>query len=182
MTVLKIRVVPDVEDDVFRDIQIGQSCTMEELYNCIIQSFGFRGDQMASFYMSNENWDKGHEIALMDMGGPSNLELPKEMSSALVGKIISEQEQKLILVYDFLKMWCFYLEVLDITNEEDDGKPKVIMTFGDAPNEDDKEMPDLMEGIEDEKSLSDYDDEFIDEFDDEDFDSQTFENIDDLDI
>jgi len=146
MQVLKIRVVPDVEADVFRDIQIGVDRSMKELYDSIIKTFGFRGDQMASFYLSNDEWDKGHEIALMDMGGTVG-DLPNDMASAISGEIITHQEQKVILVYDFLKMWCFYLEVLDITEEDNDGTPEIIMSFGEAPIEDDKELPDLMDGI-----------------------------------
>ena len=36
-------------------------------FKSIIEAFEFRGDQMASFYVSNENWDKGEEISLLDL-------------------------------------------------------------------------------------------------------------------
>ena len=62
------RVVADIEEDVFRDIEILGSQNFEDLHDMIIESFDFTGDQMASFYMSDENWDKGEEIGLMDMG------------------------------------------------------------------------------------------------------------------
>src|SRR5690606_37739327 len=110
MKVIKFRVVPDVEEDVFRDIKIGGDHTFEELYLSIVNAFSFRGDQLASFYLSNDEWDKGHEIGLMDMGG-QNSELPTVMSEAILGELVTENEQKVILVYDFLKMWCFYIEV-----------------------------------------------------------------------
>ena len=189
MKVIKLRVVPDVEQDIFRDIEIGENQNFEAFYNFIIQTFGFRGDQLASFYLSNEEWDKGHEIALMDMGGPSPDGLPTEMRSAIIGDIIQNSGQKLILVYDFLKMWCFYIEVLSVEEKNEMlGVPEVVMSFGEAPDEDAKEMPDLMEGIDlgggDSASSgeADYDD-ILKEFDDIDnLESEGFENIDDLDI
>lgn len=183
---INIRVVPDVEEDVFRDIQIGTNQSFLDLYQAIIKIFGFRGDQLASFYLSNDEWDKGHEIALMDMGSPSPSGLPTEMSQATIGDLILKKEQKIILVYDFLKMWCFFMEVLDVVEIEGDGTPKVIMSFGEAPVEDDKELPDLMEGIDlgenEDKKKSEYED-ILDEFGDPDeFEDGGFENIDDLDI
>ncbi len=181
---INIRVVPDIEEDVFRDIQIGTNQTFLDLYKAIIAAFEFRGDQLASFYLSNEEWDKGHEIALMDMGTPGG-GLPTEMSQANIGEIITQKEQKIILVYDFLKMWCFFMEVLDVVDADGDGTPKTIMNFGKAPIEDDKELPDLMEGIDlggDEPKKSEYDD-LLDEFGDPDATGEGgFENIDDLDI
>ena len=39
----------------------------ESFFNAIIRAYDFQGDQMASFYISNENWDKGEEISLMDV-------------------------------------------------------------------------------------------------------------------
>ena len=114
MKVIKFRVVPDTEEDIFRDIQIGVDHTFEELYRSIINAFSFRGDQLASFYLSNDEWDKGHEIALMDMGGQPG-EIPGVMNAAILGDIITTVEQKVILVYDFLKMWvAFTLRLLTL--------------------------------------------------------------------
>ena len=69
MGALKFRVLLDTEQEseIFRDIIIDEDDNFESLYNAIISSFRFQGDQMASFYISNDNWDKGHEISLMDM-------------------------------------------------------------------------------------------------------------------
>ena len=59
------------------------------------------------------------------------------------------------------------------------------MAFGNAPKEDDKELPDLFEGIEMEADPSLPADADMNEFgdgDDDDFEPGEFENIDDLDI
>ena len=61
MAGLKFRVLLDSKDQekVFRDILISDSDNFESFYKAIISSFRFEGDQMASFYMSNDDWDKG---------------------------------------------------------------------------------------------------------------------------
>ena len=69
MGALKFRVLLDTDQDaeIFRDILVDENDNFESLYQAIIASFRFEGDQMASFYMSNDDWYKGHEISLVDM-------------------------------------------------------------------------------------------------------------------
>ncbi|MFB0997258.1 MAG: hypothetical protein QMC28_00960, partial [Flavobacteriales bacterium] len=57
----KFRVLIDTleEENAFRDIVVDSSSTFEVLNNMIVQAFKFKGDQVASFYLSNDEWDKG---------------------------------------------------------------------------------------------------------------------------
>ena len=69
MAGLKFRVLLDSNDknEVFRDILISDNDNFESFYHAILNAYQFSDDQMASFYMSNDMWDKGHEISLFDM-------------------------------------------------------------------------------------------------------------------
>ena len=165
------RIVPDIEEDIFRDIEIKGDQSFEDLHNAIIEAFGFQGDQMASFYMSNESWEKGEEIGLMDMGFGEEAG-PRTMRTTLIENMIAEKNQKILYLYDFLKMWIFYVELIDINNSEEGAKyPKVVREFGEAPDEESKEIPDLLEGMVDdsfeEEEESDEIDDIFNEFDDE---------------
>ena len=51
-----MRVILDTETDVIRDFEIESTSTLEELHDAVSQSFGFAGNEMASFYRSDENW------------------------------------------------------------------------------------------------------------------------------
>ena len=57
----------DTDEDIFRDLEIRETDTLEDLHNIITQSFGFDGTEMASFYISNDTWDQGEEISLFDL-------------------------------------------------------------------------------------------------------------------
>ena len=57
----------DSEGDIFRDIEIRETDTLEDLHNSITQAFGFEGSEMASFYLSDDEWNQGEEISLFDM-------------------------------------------------------------------------------------------------------------------
>ncbi|MEM9022857.1 MAG: hypothetical protein AAGB22_03900, partial [Bacteroidota bacterium] len=87
--IVQFRVVIDHEDDVFRDIEIRVDQSFEALHLAIQQAFGFDDSQMASFYQSNENWDKGEEIGLMDMA-EEGMGF-RTMSNTLLGDVISDR-------------------------------------------------------------------------------------------
>lgn len=174
MNTLVLRIVVDTEDDIFRDIEIRNDQNFEELHDAIIRSFNFGGDQMASFYMSNENWEKGQEIGLMDVSAFDGDKSTPSMKNTRIQDLLNEKNQKMLYVYDFLKMWIFYVEVIHIGEVEDnENYPKVIREFGEAPDENSKEVPDLFEGLDldlddnDDFGMMD-DDEDFDDFDDDD--------------
>jgi hypothetical protein len=179
------RVVVDTKEDSFRDIEIASNATFESLHNAIIEAYEFRGDQMTSFFMSDDDWEKGEEISLMDMG------FGKSMSDTKLDEMMEADGQKILYVYDFLKLWVFYVELVKtnaVATRSD--LPAIILKIGKSPNEDDKEIPNLLEGMTDfdgsssksnevEDFYKTYGDEFNDDLDD---DFEGFENIDDLDI
>ncbi len=132
--IVKLRVLLDFEEDVFRDIEVATSNSFQDLHNMVQEAFGFDNSQMASFYMSNEDWEKGQEITLMDMGQAEE-PIPL-MSSVSVGDMIEHQGQKLLYVFDFFLMWCFYIDVISVTENTDNIiLPRIVQSFGDAPEQ-----------------------------------------------
>ncbi|WP_299388096.1 hypothetical protein [uncultured Lacinutrix sp.] len=152
----------DTEEDIFRDLEIKETDTMEDLHNTITQSFGFDGTEMASFYLSDDQWNQGEEISLFDMSeGMNEVRLMNETS---LSDTVHEAQTKLIYVYDFLSMWTFYVELADIA-EEDEGVdyPNLMFVQGQVPDD----APDKI--FEAEK------DEFDDDFDVNDYDNLDFD-------
>lgn len=177
MAGLKFRVLLDSEDanEVFRDILIADSDNFESFYRAITKAFKFSDEQMASFYMSNSNWDKGYEISLFDMSfgeDPSEIQ-PGVMSECIIREFIQEPNQKMILVHDFMRMWIFLIELIGIENETPE-TPKIVMEVGDAPDENSKSSEDDSLRFETESDEDeDYDEfgfgEFEDGYDDYDY-------------
>ncbi|UOY05617.1 plasmid pRiA4b ORF-3 family protein [Muricauda sp. SCSIO 64092] len=159
--IYKIRIILDAEEDIFRDIEIEESNTLEEFHNAITQAFGFMGNEMASFYTCDEEWNQDEEIALFDMSeNGSDVRLMNETS---LDDVLTEQSPKMIYVYDFLSMWTFFVELADIS-EKEDGRtyPNLLFSFGELPDS----PPDKR--FESEPTL-DFDNE-IGSYDDLDFD------------
>jgi hypothetical protein len=173
----KFRVLLDTDNnqEIFRDIVIDEKENFETFYHAILKSFNFEGQEMGSFYMSNDEWDKGFEISLMDMSySDEDQEVSAVMSQSILAEYMDEPDQKIILAYDFIRMWLFLIELQERV-EETVAKPTVAMSVGIAPPEDSKMVQeDLFAGDSDDFE-DDYDDEFGDEFEDgyneEDFDN-----------
>lgn len=132
------RVLIDYEKDVFREIAIRSDQSFMDLSQSIIKSFDFKGDQMASFYMSNEDWDKGEEIVQFDMDDD---DASRSMEKTILTDLIIEKNQKILYVYDFLRFWIFYIELISITEvNEKENYPILINSIGLAPEEESKSM------------------------------------------
>lgn len=123
----------DTEDDIFRDLEIRETDTLEDLHNAITQSFGFDGLEMASFYVSNDDWEQGEEITMFDVSeGGNEVRL---MNETVINDIVHEAQTKLIYVYDFLSMWTFLVELAEIVEEaEGTDYPNLMFVHGQIPD------------------------------------------------
>ena len=133
LMIYKIRIILDANDDIFRDIEIDAVDSLEELHNAITQAFGFLGNEMASFYTCDENWNQDEEIALFDMSeNGSDVRL---MNETFLEDQLTQNNPKLIYVYDFMSMWTFFVELADIV-EKEDGRayPNLLFSFGEVPD------------------------------------------------
>ncbi len=128
--IYRIRIILDVKEDVFRDIEIETTSTLEDLHHAITQSFGFLGNEMASFYKSNESWRQGEELPLESMENVSN------MRDEPLNKIFTSSQHHLIYVYDFLNLWTFFVELKETADIiSSSSYPNLIYSRGDVPEE-----------------------------------------------
>ena len=88
---------------------------------------------MASFYVSNDEWHQGQEIALFDMGENEDIRL---MNETTIEDVVDEDQTKLIFIYDFLNMWTFLVELGEIVEEaQGTDYPNLMFVCGQVPSE-----------------------------------------------
>ena len=154
----------DSKEDIFRDIEIRKTDTFEDLFNVLTQSFGFDGSEMASFYVSDDQWQQGQEIALFDMGENEDIRL---MNETIIEDIVDEDQTKLIFVYDFLNMWTFLVELGEIVEEaQGTDYPNLMFVCGQVPSEAPEKQFEADQSFEDDNEkyrLDDYDELNFDE-------------------
>ena len=156
----------DTDQDVFRDLEIRETDTMEDLHNAIAQSFGFDGLEMASFYISDDQWNQGEEISMFDVGeGDESVRL---MNETIIKDVVYEMQTKLIYVYDFLSMWTFLVELAEIVEETPGSDyPNLMFVHGQLPDE----APEKLFEAEDFEDYNEFEDDLdIDDYENLDFD------------
>lgn len=165
--IYRFRVILDnnTDEDIFRDLEIRETDTLEDLHNIITQSFGFDGTEMASFYISNDTWEQGEEISLFDLSEDASARL---MNGTSIDSVVHEMQTKLIYVYDFLSMWTFYVELAEIVEEtEGNDYPNLMFVQGQVPDE----APEKLFETEDLDEFSEFEDGIdVDDYEDLDFD------------
>lgn len=158
----KIRVILDTKEDVIRTFLIDKNVSLETLHNTITAAFGFGGQEMASFYRTDEEWNQGEEIPLFNMAEAG---VGISMATEFLFETLPKENSKLIYVYDFLNMWTFYVEVVEISDEKITDS-KIVLSVGEIPSE----------APEKEFKADDLGNDLKDEFDD------PFDDIDDYDF
>ncbi|MDB4715090.1 plasmid pRiA4b ORF-3 family protein [Flavobacteriaceae bacterium] len=159
--IYRFRIILDAKEDILRDIEIEASATLEDFHYAIAQAFGFAGSEMASFYRTNEAWEQGEEIPLLDMD-----EGIVPMGQEQIDSIFTAENHHLIYVYDFLALWTFFVELIEVGEPElTTLYPNLIFAQGEVPEEapqkdfvaDESTLENEMDE-EEEEGLEDYND------------------------
>lgn len=136
MAILKFRVYYEEDDSVYRDVVIKHTQTFYELHNAILKAFEFDNKHGATFYRSNDNWQRGREITL-EKYDKAYKAAPLIMQETPIGSEIRDPNQKFIYVYDLNKNWTFQVALINVSKEENPklSYPATVRTEGIAPSQ-----------------------------------------------
>lgn len=124
------------DDSVYRDVAIRHTQHFLQLHQAILKAYEFDSKHQATFYRSNDSWQRGREISLEKYNKPYKVE-PLLMGVTLIGSEIFDPNQKFIYVYDFAKNWSFQVELINVSKEENPrlDYPALIRTEGIGPSQ-----------------------------------------------
>ena len=117
MAILKFRVYFEEDDAVYRDILIKHTQNFKDLHFAILTAFEFDSKHKATFYRSNDLWDRGREISLEKYDKPY-VAPPLLMFETTIASEIKDTNQKFIYVYDFNRIWSFQIALISVSKEE----------------------------------------------------------------
>ncbi len=117
MAILKFRIYLEEDDAVYRDIVIRHTQHFQDLHAAILKSYEFDSKHKATFYRSNDNWQRGREISFEKYDKPYVVD-PLIMSEVTIGSEIRDTNQKFVYEYDFEKHWIFLVELINVSKEE----------------------------------------------------------------
>ena len=137
MAILKFRVYFEEDDSVYRDIVIRHKQNFFELHETILKGFEFDSKHGATFYRSNDNWQRGREISVEHYPNRPYKAPPLIMKETTIGSEIKDPNQKFIYLYDFVKGWTFQVELINVSKEENPKitYPSVVRKEGIPPSQ-----------------------------------------------
>jgi len=134
MAIYRFKVSFEDYDDIERDIDIKSNNTFEDLHRAIHQSTGYNPDLSSSFYVSNDQWKKSEEIALLPNERKINNGIAT-MENSRLSSFIDDPHQKFYYTYNFERPFDFHVELVKILLDEESGKtyPYISRIQGEAP-------------------------------------------------
>jgi hypothetical protein len=130
--IYKFRLLSDEVEDFRRDIEIDSDATFFDLHKAILAATGYKDDQMTSFFICDDRWEKETEITLEDMGSRSD-EDSWIMRETVIGDMVEEEKQRLLYVFDPLADRVFFIELSKIKYGENIDEAKCTKSIGAAP-------------------------------------------------
>jgi len=136
MAVLRFRVYWEEDDATYRDIVIRHTQNFKEFHEAILKAYEFDNKHKATFYRSNDHWQRGREITLEKYEKDYKVD-PLLMEDTTVGSEIREPNQKFVYMYDFNKGWTFLVELINVSKDESSkiSYPSAVRSEGIAPSQ-----------------------------------------------
>lgn len=177
--IFNFRLVSDEVDNFRREISIDADATFLDLRNAICDSVNYDKNQMCSFFLCDDNWEKGREITLEDMGTDSDQDVYL-MEETILSDYVDDG-QKLIFVFDYMTDRCFFLEMKKSVAGKNLKDPICVAAMGVAPvqtmdfNEFEAKTAAASAAVDLDEDFYGSDEYSADEFDAEGFDEMTFD-------
>ncbi|MFU8842624.1 MAG: IS1096 element passenger TnpR family protein [Bacteroidales bacterium] len=128
MHIYKFRMLYGENEDFVRDFELKATQNFEDFHKLIAESVDLNPEELSSFHICDQKWNKKTEITLIDMlegedAEPKNSTVQETyvMHNALIRDFINEPRQRLLYEHDFLNMKTFFIELLSVYKIKEDG-------------------------------------------------------------
>ena len=122
--IYRFTIISDEADDFIREIQINPDATFYDFHEAILKSTGYTNDQMTSFFICDDDWEKEKEITLEEMD--DNPEMDSwVMKDTMISELVEDEKQKLLYVFDYMTERCFFIELSEIITGKRDERSQV---------------------------------------------------------
>ena len=127
------RIISDENPDFFRDLVADTTDTFLDFHEILQKDLGYDPSQLASFFITNQQWEKQQEITLIDMMPDPGLST-STMDQTTLGEHLHELNQRMIYVFDFFSNRAFFIELIESSDETSSrNTPFIAHSKGEAP-------------------------------------------------
>jgi len=178
--VYRFTIISDEADGFMREIQIDADAKFLELHQLILKACNYEDNQMTSFTICENGWEKGQEITLEEMDTDS-YEDSYIMAETALCDFLEDEKQHLLYTFDPLADRVFCIELSGIKTGQHLAEGKITRSLGEPPAQvlDFDEMF-ARNPIVETSSVMDDDSMFGDEIDSDEIDLEGFDISDEI--
>lgn len=133
--IFRFTIVSDEVDEFFREIRIDADATFLDFCQAILATCKYSDDQMTSFYITDDEWEKVCEITREDMGFSSYDEDVYTMEKTSLRSLLDDVPMRLKFIFDTFNNRAFYIELKEMIPGKSLDAAEITRSIGDAPQE-----------------------------------------------
>lgn len=133
--VYRFKLVSDEVSNFSREIEADSENTFLQLRNTILECVDFSKDELDSFFLCDDDWQKNEEITLEDMGLSSSDQDLWIMEDTPLSQLIEDEGQKLVFVFDYMTDRSFFMELKEVIPGKSLTEPICTIKKGKGPQQ-----------------------------------------------
>lgn len=111
--IYKFLLLSDEVENFSLEVKIDPESTFLQLNDTIIDALNYSKDQLTSFFICEDNWEKKTEITLIEMDTSSEEDV-WTMENTRINEFVEDEHQRLLFVYDLMGDRSFFMELRKI--------------------------------------------------------------------
>jgi hypothetical protein len=129
--IYKIRIILDIKENVFRDIEIKDKQNLWNLHLGIKNAFSLSGEDLSIFNILDQSGAITKSVPLEDLSDDGDGEI---MSDVYINEAFGKTGDKLHFQYGSFDLWDFLCELVEISDEKNSvNYPITVFRFGTMP-------------------------------------------------
>lgn len=132
--IFKFTIISDEIDNFIRVIEIDSEATFLDLHAAILESVEYEKNQLTSFFLCSDDWEKEQEVTLIEMESSSEYD-NLVMEDTVLDELLTDEKQKLLYVFDMISDRAFFIELTEMIPGKDLDDPVCTLSKGKAPKQ-----------------------------------------------
>lgn len=132
--IYRFLIISNEVEDFMREIQIDADAKFLELHDLILKACGYENNQLTSFTICENGWQKGTEITLEEMenaaGRGSHI-----MADTELCEFLEDEKQHMLYTFDPVSDRMFFIELAQITVGKNLAKGEILRSYGNPPEQ-----------------------------------------------
>jgi hypothetical protein len=130
--IYRFTIISDEVDGFMREIQLDADAKFLELHKLILEACGYEDNQLTSFTICENGWEKGQEITLEEMDTDAD-EDNYLMAETELSEFLEDEKQHLLYTFDPLADRVFFIELSEIKTGKNLAEGKITRSIGEPP-------------------------------------------------